>query len=638
MRFAARFSGFVAVFCLLVMAAHAQLCQGSLGDPIVNITFGSGPNPGSPLTAATTNYQFLATDCPNDGFYTILNSTTACHNNSWHSLASDHTGDDNGYFMLVNASLQPSAFYLDTVRGLCSNTTFEFAAWITNVLKPSACGNNGIQPNLTFTIERTDGTILQTYNSGNIPAQSGAVWKQYGFFFVTPAGVSDVVLRIVNNSQGGCGNDLALDDITFRPCGPDIIAGIQGMPGTSVEYCEGPAHSYVFNGSIMAGFGNPVFQWQQNSNNAGWTDMPGENGLTLQVDFPEDAPAGTYWYRLSATETSNMGTTACRTASKMISVTIHPNPVTTITSNSPVCERKELQLKATGGVLYYWDGPGNINQAGQEQSLEYVELQHAGKYHVLVTSDKGCTTLDSTMVVVNPSPTADAGAARDMICAGEQVPLWSSGGLTYKWTPEAGLSSSTVANPVATPLDTVLYSVVVANQYACTDTSQVLVHVVSRPEVNAGPDKTIIRGDTVRLEGKAGGQDVDYFWTPGTYNELRPLVNPILSTDYVLTAVSALGCGTVTDTVHVFVYKDVFVPNAFTPNGDGVNEVWRVPALNAFKRYDIRVYNRYGQMVYSAKDVNSGWDGRGHPAGVYVYMISIDGGRRMLRGTLNLIR
>jgi gliding motility-associated-like protein len=240
---------------------------------------------------------------------------------------------------------------------------------------------------------------------------------------------------------------------------------------------------------------------------------------------------------------------------------------------------------------------------------------------------------------VNPSPVSDAGAASPVICEGQQVQLQSSGGISYKWWPVAGLSSAVIADPLAMPADTTLYSVVVANQFACTDTSTVLVNVVSRPVVNAGPDKTIIRGDTVRLEGSMGGQDVDFIWWPlNTSGSLQPLVSPPLGTDYVLTGVSRLGCGIVTDTVHVFVYEDIFVPNAFTPNGDGVNDLWRVPALSALKVFDVRVYNRYGQMVFQTRDVNRGWDGRNQPAGVYVYFITVDGGRRMFRGTITMVR
>src|SRR5882672_11607515 len=76
----------------------AQLCQGSLGDPIVNITFGSGPNPGAPLAAATSAYSYVQSDCPEDGFYTVRSNTSSCFFNTWFDVGSDHTGNSNGYF------------------------------------------------------------------------------------------------------------------------------------------------------------------------------------------------------------------------------------------------------------------------------------------------------------------------------------------------------------------------------------------------------------------------------------------------------------------------------------------------------------------------------------------------------------
>src|SRR4051812_97706 len=140
--------------CLLIslitccITCRAQLCTGSLGDPVIHITFGSGANPGPPLAAATTFYTYNTGDCPNDGSY-IIRSTLGCP--GWYLLNEDHTpGDVNGYFMFVNASYQPGDFYLDTIKGLCGSTTYEFAAWVMNVLQPNICGGNGIDPNLTF--------------------------------------------------------------------------------------------------------------------------------------------------------------------------------------------------------------------------------------------------------------------------------------------------------------------------------------------------------------------------------------------------------------------------------------------------------------------------------------------------------
>ena len=150
----------------LVQGAIAQLCNGSLGDPVVNITFGSGTGFGQPLSAATTNYTYIADACPVNGYYTILGKGTEC-NYGWHVLRGDHTGNANGYCMLVDASFAASDFYVDTVETLCSNTTYEFAAWMMNMKYVQ----QGTRPNITFSIETVNGVVLQTYNSGDIPVE-----------------------------------------------------------------------------------------------------------------------------------------------------------------------------------------------------------------------------------------------------------------------------------------------------------------------------------------------------------------------------------------------------------------------------------------------------------------------------------
>ncbi|RYY68178.1 MAG: hypothetical protein EOO13_12995, partial [Chitinophagaceae bacterium] len=334
----------VAILLHTLLNSYSQLCTGSLGDPLINITFGKGTNPGPALAAAATGYQFVNNDCPGDGFYTVRNNTAACFGNTWHSLNADHTNDGNGYFMLVNASIQPSAFYVDTVRGLCGGSTYEFASWIMNVILSSSCNGNSNQPNLTFTIERTNGVVLQTYNSGNIPPTAAPIWKQYGFFFTTPAGVSDIVLRMVNNAPGGCGNDLALDDITFRPCGPQLIPAIAGQNTISSNLCEGIPASYTYSCTVSAGFNNPVFQWQQRFNSGAWSDIIGAVASTYINNVPANKPIGLYEYRLTVAEAGNISSSQCRISSLPISLTINANPVPTALNSGPVCKGSQTQL------------------------------------------------------------------------------------------------------------------------------------------------------------------------------------------------------------------------------------------------------------------------------------------------------
>ena len=630
----------------LANSTPAQLCQGSLGDPIVNITFGSGSNPGPPLSAAATSYQFAAGDCPNDGFYTVRNRTDQCFGNSWYTIPSDHTGDANGYFMLVNASYQPGAFYLDTVRGLCGGTTYEFAAWIMNVILPSACSGTSIQPDLTFRIEQTDGTILQSYNTGNIPPPSSVSWKQYGFFFTTPAGVNDIVLRILNNAPGGCGNDLALDDITFRPCGPQLTPSIVGYTTTDVSLCEGIGGSYTFNCAVSGGFTNPVFKWQSRTNNGPWFDVPLTNLNTLNATFVAATPPGIYQFRMLVAEAGNMGSPQCRIASQPITVNIVSNPVTTAGNDGPVCENTKTILTATGGTDYKWTGPGGYTSASNPAQVINIQLNQAGKYYVLVKNAAGCSKLDSTIVVVNPAPLAGTGFSTANICKGDSIQLLATGGPSYNWIPATGLSDPTIATPKASPSSTITYSVIVTNAAGCKDTANTTINVTELPVVDAGPDRGMFRGQHIQLNGNGSGTGYTFSWSPALYindvNSLQPVVNPPNDMEYILTAVSGTGCRTISDTMLVKVFRDLYIPNAFTPNGDGLNDTWNIPALSAMPGFELFIYNRYGQLIFRTKKQPVAWNGtcKGAAcnAGAYTYVIKPADGRESIRGTVLIIR
>ena len=625
---------------------RAQLCQGSLGDPIINTTFGAGANPGSPLLAATTNYQYVSSDCPADGFYTVRNSTSNCFGNTWHTVISDHTGNPNGYFMLVNASIQPSAFYLDTVRNLCSGTTFEFAAWVMNVVAPSACNFGSILPDLTFSIEKTDGTLIQTYSTNGISTNNTPVWKQFGFFFTTPVGVSDVVLRIVNNAAGGCGNDLALDDITFRPCGPLIDVGISGSAGNNISFCQGLAQNFQFTSTISGGSGVPDYQWQQNLNNGGWSDIAGANTSIYAVSFNAAASPGSYSYRLTVAQAGNIGSLQCRVVSPAITVQINAVPVTAASGNSPVCTRGTINLHATGGSNYSWSGPGGFSTFVMDPVIANAQINYAGKYYVQVTNAAGCMKTDSVFVVINQSPKAMTLFSDSTICAGYTIQLLGTGGISWQWTPQGGLTSSTIPNPFATLTDTTVYRFIATNSFGCSDTAFTRVNVIKRAAVNAGPDLILIKGTAVRLQGSIGGGTSTYYWAPAQYindvRQLQALVNPPADMNYILFGQSDGGCGSVSDTMHVFVYSTLYIPNAFTPNSDGKNDKWNIPALAAYANFDLQVFDRYGERVFRTKNTSIAWDGKfkgeNVPAGAYIYIIDLGQGQRIIKGSVMVVR
>lgn len=627
-------------FFLLFHKLDAQICNGSLGDPIINITFGAGPNPGAPLSAATTSYQYFNSDCPNDGFYALRNSTNSCFGNTWHSIT-DHTGNPNGYFMLVNASIQPSAFYLDTVKGLCGNTTYEFAAWILNILKPTSCGGAGIQPDLTFRIERTDGTVLQSYNTNNIPGTNTPEWKQFGFFFTTPASATDVVLRIVNNSQGGCGNDLALDDITFRPCGPQITTSITGTTATTVTSCEGTSKTYTFNSNLSIGFNNPLVQWQQRYNNGAWTDIPGAIFSSYTFNIASSAAAGIYAFRVAAAEAGNMNVPQCRIASTPLIVVIASNPPAAVSNNGPVCEGDTITLTSTGNSAS-WIGPNGFISNNPQVIIGNAQPIHSGRYYV-TTVNGSCNRSDSINVIVNANPVITVSEEEMLLCDGDTVNVSVTGADTYSWSPATGLSSATSSEISIHAKDSMIYSVI-GKLAGCSDTATIKVNVITKPVADAGSDKTIMEGNAVQLFGTVKGDSISYYWMPDVeitgVQTLSPVISPKMDTSYILLVVSNAGCGMAADTMHVHVYKRLNIPNAFSPNNDGVNDSWMIKGLDTYPKAVVTIFNRYGQPVFTTSNF-SYWDGRSKgkrlPAGTYYYLVDLHNQFEPLAGWLELV-
>ena len=144
----------------------------------------------------------------------------------------------------------------------------------------------------------------------------------------------------------------------------------------------------------------------------------------------------------------------------------------------------------------------------------------------------------------------------------------------------------------------------------------------------------------------ATGGSVTYLWTPSNYiNDpaiLQPTVHPPVDTRYTLTVTSANGCGVATAAANIIVFKAIYIPTAFTPNNDGVNDTWKIPALSAFPAFTLVVYNRLGQIVFENKNANQAWDGtfKGEPAaaGSYVYVIDLKQAPGIIKGSVLIIR
>ena len=621
---------FVVLSICMSFLVHAQLCTGSLGDPAVRVTFGTGGNPGPALPGSVSSLTYVAKDCPDEGEYTLVNNSFDCFSQAWHVIPADHTPNESrGYFMLINSSSSPGDIYVNTFSGLCPNTTYEFAVWVMNALRPTSCSGTGLDPNLTFKIETTTGTLLATFNANDVAKTQSPGWRPLGVSFTTPPGVISVRCRIINNNSGGCGNDLALDDITISPCGPKVVSRIVANNLDFVSACVDANTSFHLSSTVSAGFLNPAVQWQTSiDDGVTWTDIPGAN--TADYQTPSSTTPGSVKYRMIIAEASNFSSLNCRIAANPITVNITALPFVQATNYVFGCFGSDVALFASGGSTFQWTGPNGFISNKQHPVIPKVKYSDAGVYRVVVSTAGGCSNTDSTKLDVYPA--ANAAIGSDVtICEGKSTTLSASGGVRYRWSPTIGLSNDTIANPTASPVNDARYTVTVFSDYGCADTASVKVSVIKKPVANAGPDKKTRPGRTIVLNGSIKGNDVSYSWTPSTNmlntQSLQPSVNPAVDTKYTLHVVSNIGCGTSTDEVFVRVYDKILIPNVFSPNGDGINDNWVIEPLDLFDESITQIYNRYGQIVFKRNGYAKPWDGTSNgkpvPAGNYYYVIDL---------------
>ena len=199
-------------------------------------TFGAGAR--GPLPPGQTNFAYRAVSCPEDGEYNVMDTVSGrCHGSAWHHVMADHTPNDvRGNMFVVNASYKPSEFYSQVIRGLCPGVTYEFSLWalnLNNVLQGGSCDDYNLRnPVLVMRIEQPDGTLIDELVQPAIPRTSTPAWVPLSMQFAIKTSTDAIVVKLINQGLGGCGNDLAIDDISFSPLHPALsIRFLQAVGG-----------------------------------------------------------------------------------------------------------------------------------------------------------------------------------------------------------------------------------------------------------------------------------------------------------------------------------------------------------------------------------------------------------------------
>jgi len=269
-----------------------------------------------------------------------------------------------------------------------------------------------------------------------------------------------------------------------------------------------------------------------------------------------------------------------------------------------------------------------------------------GMETIIISVDLGCIAGVGDSLVINVWDALPLTVSNDtMICPDDVAFLNVSGADTYSWSPTGTLSDPTGDFTEAYPTEPTTYTVE-GTLASCVNTAEVFVDIQS-PSADAGSDTTIFFGETAFLDASGG---VEYSWSPSTGlsdpNSENPLATPESTITYTVTVTTAIGC-VFTDEVTVIVSTDalVGVPNAFSPNEDGVNDGFTIIVRGQLASYNLQVYNRWGETIFQSNDFTNSWNGNiegdAQPMGAYVYVLNytdLNGESFMQQGNFTLVR
>jgi len=593
---------FPIIFLLLTAGlSYGQLgfCTGSKGDPIFFENFGSGTDFGPPLSTGVTSYTYISA-VPHDGEYTLHFRNAV--NETWHH-SFDHTPDNqpdgtNGKALIVNAGFTAGEFYKRTVNGLCVNTTFEFSAWLMNLydITSNACGGTGIPIDVTFEIwDITETNLIKTGSTGPIAGTATPIYTQYGLTFTTLPGQTSVVLKIRNNGVGGCGNDLAIDDIGFRACGDVVTITSPSVIGSIyTSLCQNSTPVSIVLNANATNTTPHIFQWQQSTDNLTWADIPGAIGTS----YTTPNIISTHYYRTRlAQDAVNLANAYCSTVSDIFSVFFLPKPLAPITDGDViVCSNETIPpLSVTVGIgenVNWFDAPTGGNLLASNTTTYAPPLP--GVYYAESHTAPTCVSDTRTAVMLKIYPAVLLSADEIIhICSGSSTVLDAAvTNVTYDWLPGNELTQTiTVSN-------TGNYTVTVTTPDGCTDTKTFIVFTHDIPVISSVDiDETTVtintQGDSFYLYSLDGGS----FQNSNVFYNVHGGMHSVYVKDISL-------CGN--DTAEFLL---IFIPKYFTPNDDTYHDFFEIEGMEFIPEAKAAIFDRYGKLITVLTLANPKWDG-----------------------------
>ncbi|GAB2811188.1 hypothetical protein GCM10027043_08250 [Ferruginibacter profundus] len=629
------------------------------------VTVGAGFVPGVSITTNTTTtctgamVTFTATPV-NGGTAPVyqwqVNGVNAGTNSPVFSTNTLVNGDN------VTVSMTSTLPCANPAAASSNSITMVVAAPQTPAVNIAAAPGNiicqGTAVSFTATAFNTGGgTVNYNFKINGSTVQNGAL----STYSSTTLSNGNTITCDITISGGNCiSSTSAISNTITMQVNANLTPSVSISASPAASICKGSLVS--FTAVAVNGGTAPVFQWKLNGVNTGtnaavYSSTLMANGDIITVQLSSNAACA-----LPATVSSN---------AVVMSVTDPVTPaVSIVASATSVCPGTPVSFTATpvnGGTAptYQWKVNG-VNAGTNAATFTNSLFNNGDVVQVGLTSNAACATpatvLSNTIPVniIVPLPVSvSIGATANRICQGTTViftatPVNNAATPFYQWKingTSTGTNSPVYATNNLANGDKVSCDINAANTCANTvpaNSNIISITVDPNPVISFNPAApSLLAGNAVQLNAVVSGNIAAYLWTPATGLSNTAITNPVagpaVTTTYTLQVISADNCST-SKNLQVKVFNGFYIPNSFTPDGDGQNDVFRVPPGTPFTLVSFSVFDRYGNEVFRTADINDGWNGtyRGvrSPMGTYTYIISATatGNKVQLKGTVMLLR
>lgn len=608
------------------------------------------------FTAPQADFSIIHAGCAPDTLR-FINATNANGNTGlqWKWEFGDTTTDTVANPSKIYTNVGTYNIKLTSINniGCFTDTTKPFTLTQPPVAKfgfPSPiCANSAI--NLTDSSTVATGNIVKwfwDFGDGNaITNTINAVSKSYN----KPG---NYTIQLTVQSDSGCKSNTVKHTVT--------VTSSPVTNFTSPQVCiNDPAPTFSDSSYIPGGLaGALTYSW-----NFGDQNSTASNPNTSAAQSPQHQFSSAGIYNISLTTTSSTGCSSAVT--KPFAVNGVPHADFILIDSAAICGNSPVRIQNNSTVSpgsitkieILWDAdtaPATVDtdnnpSAAKIYSHTFPALSTARTYNIKMRAFSGIGCADEKVVpiLVKPSPKVTF-SALPAICSGDSaytitqakettgLPgtfVFSGKGVSPEgqfYPSEAGAGVSTI---------TYIYT----SNDGCKDSAEQTITVVQNPTIQLPPKVYALVGGSVFLEPVITGNISKYTWSPATWldnaNTRTPRSTPAGDITYKLMVSTPEGCNA-SGSVMVALLTAPVIPTAFSPNGDGINDVWNIPSLQSFSNCTVQVFNRYGKIVFSSTGYPKPWDGSYNgsilPVGVYYYIINVGNGKKPYAGSITILK